>query len=116
MQYHNELELTQQLFQEQQTINNSNINSFVEATDLHYPKYNELANIKLSQREKEIIYWYLRGKSNTETAMILNITKNTVVTHFDRLKTKLGCYYKPHLLLKLIDGEFISPDDWQDIY
>jgi len=99
-----------------QSINSTAVSSYVKETALHYPKYNELANIKISQREKDIIYWFLRGKSTPETADILQIGEGTVLTHFVRLKKKLGCYYKPQILLKLIDGDFIQPDDWRDIY
>lgn len=99
-----------------QPINSKAMSTYVKETGLHYPKYNELENIKISQREKDIIYWFLRGKSTPATAEILQIGEGTVFTHFERLKKKLGCYYKPQVLLKLIDGEFIKPDDWKEIY
>ncbi len=60
--------------------------------------------------------WNLGFRDTQATAEILQIGEGTVFTHFERLKKKLGCYYKPQILLKLIDGEFIQPDDWRDIY
>jgi len=110
-----EFALAQQYFTDQGDDKNP-IADFVKETDLHYPRYKELAEITLSKREKEVIYWYLRGKTTSETATILGINDHTVRTYFDRLKKKLGCYFKSQLLLKLIDGEFISSDDWKDIY
>ncbi len=99
-----------------QMVHSKAARSYVKDTALHYPKYNELENINISQREKDIIYWFLHGKSTADTAEILQIGEGTVRTHFERLKKKLGCYYKPLVLLKLIDGELIEPDDWRDIY
>jgi len=96
--------------------NTNNIKAYVSETGLHYPKYNELSDIVLNEREKDLIYWYLRGKSTYQTSKILNISPATVRTYFERLKSKLGCYFKPQILLKLIDGGFIKPDDWRDIY
>ena len=93
-----------------------NIETFVDETNMHYPKHKELANIQLNQRETDIIRWYLLGKSVSQTAQILGLSHHTVHTYFDRLKKKMGCHFKPQLLLKLIDGEFIGPDDWRDIY
>ena len=90
--------------------------TFVKETKMHYPKYNELANIKMSAREKEIIHWYLLGKTAADTATILNVRITTIHEHFKRLKQKFGCYTKSQLLLKLIDGDFVQPDHWQDIY
>lgn len=68
----------------------------------------------ITQREKEVIYWYLKGKSAEQTAKILGITNGTVRTYFERLKTKLGCYYKPQIIIKLINAGFIRPNDWEN--
>ncbi len=111
-----ERDTAQKLFINCHSHDSTPIRRFVKEAKLHYPKYNSLADITLNQREKEIIHWYLRGKSNTETAAILNLSSYTVASYFDRLKKKLVCYYKPQLLLKLIDGGIISQDDWKDIY
>ena len=90
--------------------------TFVNETGLHYPKYNEFANVKLSKRQKEIIHWYLLGKSEPDTAAILNLSVETIHDYFKRLKLKFNCYSKTQLLLKLIDGGFIDDIDWKTIY
>lgn len=90
--------------------------AFVKATGMHYPKYAELADVTISKRQKEVVLWYLLGKSTQETAEIMGLNPGSVFTHFDRLKDKFKCYNKHQLLLKLIDGGFISSEDWRQIY
>lgn len=52
--------------------------------------------IKLSKREREVIKWSLLGKTSTEVAMILGISKRTVEAHLAKVKRRFDCY-------KLID-------------
>lgn len=47
-------------------------------------------NIKLSEREREVILWIARGKSNQDIATILDISSGTVDTYIRRLYSKLG--------------------------
>ena len=89
---------------------------FVKATGMHYPKYKELSDISLSPRQKEIIHWYLLGKTAADTATILNLSLRTIHDYFERLKRKFNCYSKSQLLLKLIDSDLLSPNDWRAIY
>ena len=90
--------------------------TFVKETGLHYPKYNQLDHAYLTPREKEIIHWYLLGKTEVDTAMILNLSPYTIHNYFRRLKQRWQCYSKTQLLLKLLDAELISSDAWGDIY
>lgn len=46
---------------------------------------------RLSQREMECVYWYLKGKSSGEIAIILEISRRTVETHIENIKLKLDC-------------------------
>lgn len=45
---------------------------------------------KLSPREKEILSWVAKGKSNGVIADILGITESTVITYLERAFKKLG--------------------------
>ena len=90
--------------------------TFVKETGLHYPKYNEFENLQLSKRQREVIHWYLLGKTALDTAEILNLSVRTIHEYFERLKNKFDCYTKSQLLLKLIDGGFLNPNDWKAIY
>lgn len=47
-------------------------------------------NVTLSKREREILEWVGRGKSNAVIAMILQISKHTVDTHLRRIYQKIG--------------------------
>ena len=44
---------------------------------------------KLSRREREILFWIMKDKSNTDIAMILSISPTTVATHIKRMFGKL---------------------------
>ena len=43
----------------------------------------------LSERESEVLYWISRGKSNSDMAVILDISKATVDSYIRRLFKKL---------------------------
>lgn len=44
----------------------------------------------LSPKEKEVLSWVARGKSNGVIADILNIAESTIITHLERAYKKLG--------------------------
>jgi LuxR family transcriptional regulator, quorum-sensing system regulator BjaR1 len=44
----------------------------------------------LTDREIECLYWAARGKTNMEIGVILKISRHTVNTHIESVKTKLG--------------------------
>ncbi|MCR2833295.1 helix-turn-helix transcriptional regulator [Parerythrobacter lacustris] len=45
---------------------------------------------RLSPREREIMRWVARGKSNSEIAIIVGISRHTVDTHLRRVFSKFG--------------------------
>ena len=45
---------------------------------------------QLTAREREVLFWVARGKSNSETAIILGISASTVGKHLERIYAKLG--------------------------
>jgi DNA-binding NarL/FixJ family response regulator len=49
-----------------------------------------LEQLGLSVREAEILLWVAQGKSNFETAVILNISAATVKKHLEHIYEKLG--------------------------
>jgi DNA-binding NarL/FixJ family response regulator len=49
-----------------------------------------LEKLGLSPREAEILLWVAQGKSNFETAVILNISAATVKKHLENIYAKLG--------------------------
>lgn len=60
------------------------------------------AEQQLTLRQSQIIYWYLMGKTSEETATILGVTKNTVETHWKRIKRKFDCLRKPQVVSELL--------------
>lgn len=50
----------------------------------------EISPITLSRREKEVLLWIARGKSNTDIAAILNISPDTVATYVKRVFGKMN--------------------------
>src|SRR6266446_10700696 len=45
---------------------------------------------ELTPREREVLFWVRRGKSNAEVSAILGITTATVGKHLERIYPKLG--------------------------
>jgi DNA-binding CsgD family transcriptional regulator len=45
---------------------------------------------QLTAREREVLFWVARGKSNPETGTILSISPSTVGKHLERIYQKLG--------------------------
>ena len=48
-------------------------------------------SMRLAKRETDCISWYLKGKNSGEIAIILGISRRTVETYIENVKTKLGC-------------------------
>lgn len=64
--------------------------------------------IKLTKRQKTMIEWFIRGKTADETATILNISRRTVESHFERIRTKLKCYSKNQVAQKVLELDLLS--------
>lgn len=62
----------------------------------------------LSKRQREIIHWYVKGKSAAETAEVLNLSKRTIENHFYRLQKKYGCSSKAQILIKLLKNDMLN--------
>ena len=47
-------------------------------------------NHQLTAREREVLFWLARGKSNAQIGAILGIAASTVGKHLERIYPKLG--------------------------
>jgi len=56
----------------------------------------------LSSREREVLTWIGRGKSNTDVATILSISGDTVATYMRRIYSKLGCHDRIGAVIKAL--------------
>ena len=66
---------------------------------------------KLSKREVECLLWASRGKTVSETAIILAISANTVRTHIQQILIKLSVASKTETVAKAIVTNQLNPID-----
>ena len=60
------------------------------------------SNYLLSKREKECVYYILRGMSAKEIGKVLNISHRTVETHIEHIKSKLSCQTRSQVVNKIL--------------
>jgi len=65
--------------------------------------------VQLNDREVETLTWVARGKTSTEIAQILGLTKRTVDFHIDNARTKLGAATRTQAVIKAATGRLIDP-------
>jgi|SRR5579862_557689 len=61
---------------------------------------------QLSQRQKECVFYMLRGKTTKQIAEILNLSKRTVDFYIENIKNKIACHAKSELLIALIEAGY----------
>ncbi|MCL9682646.1 helix-turn-helix transcriptional regulator [Legionella maioricensis] len=77
-------------------------NNFIEQT-LSATFYSLESKIETTPREKEVLFWYIKGKTSEETAKLLNVSRRTIERHFENLREKFGCFSKSQIILKLME-------------
>lgn len=66
-------------------------------------------NIRLTEREREVLLWASRNKSNNDIAQILGISSNTVEFHLKSIFDKLNARGKIIAVVKAIQLGLINP-------
>ena len=66
-------------------------------------------SIKLNDREAEALTWVARGKTSSEIAEILGVTKRTIDFHLDNARSKLGAATRTEAAIKAATGRLIDP-------
>ncbi|KTR05609.1 hypothetical protein NS365_11485 [Aureimonas ureilytica] len=61
-----------------------------------------LVEVSLTDRERDVLAWAAHGKTVPETAIILSVSEDTVVTHMRNAMRKLGSETKTHAVVKAI--------------
>jgi DNA-binding CsgD family transcriptional regulator len=56
----------------------------------------------LSPREREVLFWTAKGKTNSDIAIILSLSDKGVEFHLDNAKKKLNVFNKTHAVVKAI--------------
>jgi DNA-binding response OmpR family regulator len=67
------------------------------------------AQVNLTEREVETLTWAARGKTSSEIAHILGLTKRTVDFHIDNARVKLNTTTRMHAVVKAAAGQLIEP-------
>jgi DNA-binding CsgD family transcriptional regulator len=62
-----------------------------------------LESLGLTYREGEVLYWVAQGKTNSEIALLLNISLRTVHKHIERIYQKLGVENRTSATLLVLD-------------
>ena len=65
--------------------------------------------VDLTGREAETLTWAARGKTSSEIATIIGLTKRTVDFHIDNARGKLGAATRTEAVLKAATGRLIEP-------
>ena len=65
--------------------------------------------VNLSGREIEVLTWVARGKTSTEIAQILKVSKRTVDFHIDNASAKLGAATRTQAAIKAATARLIKP-------
>jgi DNA-binding CsgD family transcriptional regulator len=68
----------------------------------------DFADIKLTSRQSECLFFLLRGKVAKEIARILGISYRTVEEHIEQLKLKFNCHNKSELMCLAIEKGFMN--------
>ena len=65
--------------------------------------------VDLTDREVETLTWAARGKTSSEIATIVGLTKRTVDFHIDNARLKLNASTRMHAAIKAAAGQLIDP-------
>jgi DNA-binding CsgD family transcriptional regulator len=66
---------------------------------------------RLSRREHECLKWAARGKTYTETGLILKLSFGTVKTYLDTARYKLNCVSLPQATAVAVALGILTSDD-----
>lgn len=69
---------------------------------------NSLKDSGLTNREIECLFYAVRGKTASQIGKILSISKRTVETHINNIKSKLGCVTKSDLIDMAVTDNLIN--------
>lgn len=78
---------------------------FSQVDQVNYIVKDKFDDFGLSQRESEVLFFLIRGKTAKEIARIIDLSNRTVEKHLDRIKNKLACSTRSELIEKaLVSG------------
>lgn len=75
---------------------------------LHVPRKPVDVEVNMTPRETDVLLWAAEGKSDWDIAMILGISRPTVLKHVRSAREKLDAMNRTHAVVKAIRGRLIS--------
>ncbi len=81
---------------------------FIKEKQFSYTITDTIEQFDISKRQLECLYYLIRGKSSSEVGAILALSKRTVETHIENIKTKLNCKTKSQIIEKAISKGFLN--------
>lgn len=69
---------------------------------------NDFSKVKLTLRQQECLFFFLRGKTTKQIASLLSISSRTVEEHHEQLRAKFGVQNRYELIDKAIEGGFLN--------
>jgi len=76
--------------------------------NLCFEYYQKDSEFNLTTREKECLFYTLRGKTSKAVARALDISQKTVEFHIANLKNKFCCFSKTELIFKAIEMGYLE--------
>jgi DNA-binding NarL/FixJ family response regulator len=67
------------------------------------------AHVDLNEREIQALTWVARGKTSSEIATILGLSKRTIDFHLENARVKLGVGTRTEAVIKAAFGRLINP-------
>ena len=65
--------------------------------------------IYFTEREAQTIEHFLCGRTTTEVACILGLSRRTIEFYLKNMKAKLNCRFKPELIKEVLSSNFTLP-------
>lgn len=88
------------------------------ARRLSQPRYAGIPRIRMTDRQRECLKWWARGKTYDEVAEILGISKETVIDHLRAVQSRLGGLHTRLLMMQAVYDGALCFDDvlptWHD--
>ncbi|WP_374193450.1 response regulator transcription factor [Trinickia mobilis] len=73
------------------------------------PPTQSLVSGSLTPRQLEIARHIIAGRTASEISQRLGLSRRTIETHVDNMKSKLGCMNRTELILRLSHLEIAGP-------
>lgn len=101
--------LKQNLFDVALHENKMNITKFLDDTKINrYYLKGQYANVYLTAKEAQCVYWLIQGKTAQEIAIIENAQTKTVQCHLENIRRKLGCYKQTQLVKIILEADIFG--------